>query len=689
MPSLSAMQVKKFLRAKPPFHMSRPISGKTAWSLKGERTKGKCMCGICGIVNFNATEPVDHHLVERMTSAQRHRGPDDDGYFVENNVGLGHRRLSIIDLSGGKQPIFNEDGSVVVVFNGEIYNFADLTAGLIARGHQFKTRSDTETIVHAYEEYGLDCMKDFRGMFAFAIWDRRRKRLLLVRDRVGIKPVYYYAGKDFFVFASEIKSLLQHPRVPREVDHEAVDLFLALRYVPGPRTMFKNIFKLQPGHWMAVEEGGIQIRKYWDLEYQERESPHAVEEFEHLLEESVRLRLISEVPLGVFLSGGLDSSAMLAMMSRITGGERVKTFSVGYESSGPLEAEVEEANEFAFAREAAAHFGAEHHEFRLNAGDFRDAIPTMVSHLDEPMADPSCIPLYFISKLARNYITVVLSGEGADETMAGYSLYRRLLALEKTVGRLGPLANAIPALAALPVGDRVRAYIRRAGSRLEDHYRGVVKGLSMDAQLALIGPGRFREAEQELDRVFGGYFSRVEKASTLNRMLYADAKVWLPEDLLLKADKMTMATAVELRVPFLDHKLVEFSATLPESLKISQNKGKWILREAMRNVLPPSIIHRSKKGFPSPAAAWFRVELRDFVRDTLLGSNAACRSFFDLQAIEDIVSRQEKGKLSGFQEVWSLLVFEFWHNQFIDDFRSAHVSKEIPVEVDVLSSRGA
>jgi asparagine synthase (glutamine-hydrolysing) len=647
------------------------------------------MCGICGIVNFNSDHPVDRSLVERMNSAQAHRGPDDDGYFIENNVGLGHRRLSIIDLSGGKQPIFNEDGSVAVIFNGEIYNFADLTKNLIAQGHQFKTRSDTETIVHSYEQYGDECMRDFRGMFAFALWDRKRRRLLLVRDRLGIKPVYYYAGPDFFVFASEIKSLLEHPAVPREVDPQAVDLYLALRYVPGPRTMFKNIFKLQPGHWLAVENGRVEIRKYWDLEYQERERPDAVGEFERLLEESVRLRLISEVPLGVFLSGGLDSSAMLAMMSRITGGERVKTFSVGYESSGPLQAEVEEANEFTFAREAAAHFGAEHHEFRLNARDFRNAIPTMVSHLDEPMADPSCIPLYFISKLARNYITVVLSGEGADETMAGYSLYQRVLALEKAVRRLGPLAPAIPALAALPVGERVRAYIRRAGSRLEDHYRGVVKGLSMETQLALIGPGRFRESEQELDEVFGAYFSRVKKASTLNRMLYADAKVWLPEDLLLKADKMTMATAVELRVPFLDHKLVEFAATLPEPLKISHNKGKWILRQAMGTVLPPSIIHRSKKGFPSPAAAWFRVELRDFVRDTLLGRNAACRKFFDSQAIEGIVSRQEKGKFSGFQEVWSLLVFEFWHKRFIENFSSAHVTRDTPVEVDVLSGRGA
>src|SRR5437762_904817 len=304
----SATRVKPFSKAKHLFLTFRRTSGKTASSSKKESTKEKYMCGICGIVNFNATEPVDHFLVERMTSAQAHRGPDDCGYFVEHNVGLGHRRLSIIDLSGGKQPMFNEDGSVVVVFNGEIYNFADLTGALIARGHRFTTRSDTETIVHAYEEYGVECMKDFRGMFAFAIWDRRQKRLLLVRDRLGIKPVYYYAGKDFFVFGSEIKSLLEHPRVPREVDRQSLDLFLALRYVPGPRTMFKNIFKLQPGHWLTVDPNGVRITKYWDLNYDSRRNID-LEEFQHLLEESVRLRLIAEVPLGVFLSGGIDSTA--------------------------------------------------------------------------------------------------------------------------------------------------------------------------------------------------------------------------------------------------------------------------------------------------------------------------------------------------------------------------------------------
>jgi len=649
------------------------------------------MCGICGIVNFNGTNPVDRGLLERMTSAQAHRGPDDYGYFVENNVGLGHRRLSIIDLSGGKQPIFNEDGSVVVVFNGEIYNYADLTADLLAKGHRFATRSDTETIVHAYEEYGDACMRDFRGMFAFAIWDRRRKRLLLVRDRLGIKPLYYYAGKDYFVFASEIKSLLHHPGAPREVDHQALDLYLALRYVPGPRTMFKNIFKLQPGHWISVDETGMKVGRYWDLQYNgvpqghpaalSRAERERLEEFRQLLEESVKLRLIAEVPLGVFLSGGLDSSAMLAMMSKITGGERVKTFSVGYEASGPAKAEIDDVNEFSFAREAAAHFGADHHEFRMTADDFRNAIPIMVSHLEEPMADPTCIPLYFISKLARNYITVVLSGEGADETMAGYTLYRKTLALEKMRSRTGPLASAFLALAHLPLSDRVRGYLRRAGKSIEDHYRGMVKGVPLETRLALTGADRVQESNNRMDEIFGAYYSEVADTSALNRMLYVDAKIWLPEDLLLKADKMTMATAVELRVPFLDHKLVEYIAGLPDNMKVRERQGKWILRQVMAKELPPSILRRKKKGFPIPADMWLRLELRDFVRDTLLPRDSACKQFFDPQAVDEVVHLQEKGKYSGYQEVWSLLVFEFWHKQFIEECVTLQTGKQSATDV--------
>jgi asparagine synthase (glutamine-hydrolysing) len=656
------------------------------------------MCGICGIVNFSATDPVDPRLVERMSWAQAHRGPDDHGYFIEQNVGLGHRRLSIIDLSGGKQPIFNEDGSVAVVFNGEIYNYADLTRDLVARGHRFATRSDTETIVHAYEEYGVDCMFEFRGMFAFAVWDRRRKRLFLVRDRLGIKPVYYYAGPSFFVFASEIKALLQHPAVPREVDRQALDLYLALRYVPGPKTVFKDIFKLQPGHWMTVDAGGVRLGKYWDLEYDtvpdaaRHSDIDLIREFRHLLEESVRLRLIAEVPLGVFLSGGLDSSSMLAMMSRITGGERVKTFSVGYDASGPAGSEIEAANEFSYARQVAAHFGADHHEFRMTAGDFRNAIPVMVSHLDEPMADPTCVPLYFISKLARSYITVVLSGEGADETMAGYTLYRKILTLDKMRYGMGPLASAFPLLAKLPLSNRLRGYLRRAGTEIEDHYRGVVKGLALETRLALTGVERVLKCNAELDEIFGAYFKNVARVSPLNRMLYADAKVWLPEDLLLKADKMTMATAVELRVPFLDHKLVEYAAGLPDNLKVRDSQGKWILRQAMGTVLPPSILHRTKKGFPMPAQAWFRYELRDFVRDTLLARDSACLEFFDQEAIKQIVNMQEQGRLTGYQEVWSLLVFEFWHKQFIRESvpsARALVDRPYSVGVDAFAGHGA
>jgi asparagine synthase (glutamine-hydrolysing) len=630
------------------------------------------MCGICGIVNFNATHRVDDATIWKMTAAQTHRGPDAVGYFLDNNIALGHCRLSIIDQSGGSQPMFNEDGSVAVVFNGEIYNYADLTHELIAKGHRFRTRSDTETIVHSYEEYGEQCMQDFRGMFAFAVWDRRRKRLLLVRDRLGVKPLYYYAGTDFFIFASEIKALLEHPGVLSEVDPQALDVYLALRYVPGPGTMFKNIYKLQPGHSLVLEKGRIVTAKYWDIAYTaDTHDPmpaddELTERFRRLLEESVRLRLIAEVPLGVFLSGGLDSTTVLAMVSRIRRGEPVKTFSVGYEAVGAGRKEVESANEFFFARQAAAHFGADHHEFRMSARDFEGAMPAVIAHLDEPMADATCLPLYFLSRLARNYVTVVLSGEGADETLAGYTLYRRILALDRLRQGAGPLAAALPQAAHLPVGNRVRSYLRRAGSRLEHHYRGVVQGIPLEVRRALTGADRLRGAEGLLDGLFGTYFSHVATTSTLNRMLYADAKVWLPEDLLLKADKMSMAAAIELRVPFLDHKLVEFSAALPDSWKIRNNVGKWILKQAAERDVPSAIVHRRKKGFPIPAGAWFRSDLRDFVRETLLARTAACKTFFDPRAVEEIVTLQQTRRTCGYQEVWSLLVFELWHRRFIE-----------------------
>jgi asparagine synthase (glutamine-hydrolysing) len=604
-------------------------------------------------------------VIDRMTEALAHRGPDDDGFFVEGQVGIGFRRLSIIDLSGGRQPIFNEDRSAAIVFNGEIYNYRDLAAELAAAGHTFKTRSDTETILHAYEEYGEDCVHHLRGMFAFAIWDRRKRRLLLARDRLGVKPLYYYRSNRFFAFASEIKALLEIPSIPREVDPDALDLYLSLRYVPGPRTMFKNIFRLQPGHVLVMDETGVRTRKYWDINYsaQGTHSPqHILETFDERLEESVRMRLIAEVPLGVFLSGGLDSSAILALMSKVAGGDRVKTFSVGYEASGAKE---EEANEFEYARLATNAFAAEHHEYRLSPQEFEDFVPNLVWHLDEPLADPSSIPLYFISKLARDHITVVLSGEGADEVLAGYGVYRRMLAIDQ-VHRSLPAGLFAPWLARLAPTEALRHYARMCGQPLEARYRGVSRGFGAESKQRLVGEDRTKHSEQQLRELFDGYFKAVDKASPLNRMLYVDAKVWLPDDLLMKADKMTMANGLELRVPFLDHKLVEFAAMLPDDWKLGGKGGKTLLRQAMRGVLPNAIIDRPKKGFPLPIASWLRGPLRQFTRENLLARHAACGRYLNSSAVTRIINEHEHGRVDRSQEVWALLVFEFWHRHFID-----------------------
>ncbi|MBI3895003.1 MAG: asparagine synthase (glutamine-hydrolyzing) [Acidobacteria bacterium] len=626
------------------------------------------MCGICGIVNFDKEERIDAELLERMTNTLAHRGPDDAGYFLDGNVGLGHRRLSIIDLSGGKQPIFNEDGSAVIVFNGEIYNYADLTPPLVSQGHTFRTRCDTEVILHSYEQYGSQCVQQLRGMFAFAIWDRHNEQLFLARDRLGVKPIYFYQGAGFFAFASEIKALLELPSARCALDPEAFDLYLSLRYVPGPRTMFQGIYKLQPGHFLLFNRSGVRIQRYWDVPYDPHPRPRAwsdtVEEFEQLLEESVRLRLMAEVPLGVFLSGGLDSSTILAVMSKITQGERIKTFSVGY-GGGAAE---EKSNEFYYANLAATAFRAEHHEFRVNAQDFADFIPELVWHLDEPLADPSCIPLYFISKLARNYITVVLSGEGADELLGGYYIYRKMLALERIYRSFAPLpALLAPRLAHLMPGEARRSYLKMAGLPLESRYKGVSRGFRPELKGRLLSDGKARDPEEKLREHFLPYFRQVEGRSPLDRMLYADTKIWLPDDILLKADKMTMANALELRVPFLDHKLVEFCAGLPTKFKLHGFQDKFLLRQAMGKVLPKPILERPKKGFPVPTGEWLRIPMREFAHDVLLSPNSACRTYLNSSVLEGMVLEHENGRVNREQEIWTLLIFEFWHRLFLEN----------------------
>jgi asparagine synthase (glutamine-hydrolysing) len=632
------------------------------------------MCAISGIVNLDPGKPVDPAVLDRMTDIMSHRGPDGRGTFIDGNAGLGHRRLSIIDLAGGAQPMFNEDRSVVTVFNGEIYNYADLTGELVSRGHRFITHCDTETIVHAYEEYGDSCVDRFRGMFAIALWDTKRKRLLLVRDRLGIKPVYYYEGQGFLAFASEIKALLEIPGVPCEVDPDALSLYASLRYVPGPRTMFRHIFKLQPGHLLTLDKHGTSIRKYWDVEFHPRyeSERELLASFDSLLTESVRLRLMAEVPLGVFLSGGVDSSSILAVMSELRRAEGINTFSVGYEEISGKEAE---SNEFEYARMAADAFGAKHHECRIGPRDVQDILPQIVWHLDEPLADPSCVPLYFVSRAAKEDITVVLSGEGADEILSGYSIYRRMLQMENLYrcgGRL--LSPFAAAFRSFVPGERTRAAFDSINIPLEERYRGVSRAFRSGMKRRLL-PWNVDQGEKNLAELFESCFQSAGRTSTLNRMLYVDTHIWLPDDLLLKADKMTMANQLELRVPFLDHRVVEFCSRLPQNSKLSGKTGKVLLRQLMKDRLPSPILSRGKKGFPVPTATWLRGELRGWVHDTLLSSSSAVREYMNPDVVKQVVREHEEGRINREQELWTLLVFETWHRTFAG--RGAHPARRM------------
>jgi asparagine synthase (glutamine-hydrolysing) len=623
------------------------------------------MCGISGIVNLDPGNPVSAQTLARMSRSLAHRGPNGQGEFLDHNVGLAHRRLSIIDLAGGAQPMYNEDESVVTVFNGEIYNFGDLTARLLARGHRFRTRSDTEAIVHAWEEFGESSVDHFRGMFAIALWDRKARKLFLARDRLGVKPLYYYQGPGIFAFASEIKALLEIPSVPREVDLDALSLYMSLRYVPGPRTMFRNIFKLQPGHTLTLDHRGVTIRRYWDLQYgSSNESEEAqLEALDRVLTESVQLRLIAEVPLGVFLSGGLDSTAILATMSELRQSKNIDTFSVGYRELSGAEAE---SNEFEFARMAATAFGSNHHECRIGPEDFSNVLPDLVWHLDEPLADPTCVPLYFIARAARERITVVLSGEGADEAFGGYSIYQRMLELENfsRYGRRffrGMAALARPLLG----GERPRLVADSIGVPLEKRYRGVARAFAPDIKRELLPWSASRYADADLSSVFESCFHAAGAVSPLDRMLYVDTHIWLPDDLLLKADKMTMAHALELRVPFLDHRLLEFAATLPAASKRRGGSGKVLLRRLMAKKLPEPIINRTKKGFPVPLESWLRGPLHDWTRDTLLGAGSAVGSYMDTAVVRRIVDEHRQGVMKRDRELWTLLVFELWHRKFM------------------------
>ena len=625
------------------------------------------MCGIVGI--YSSAERVTHDELRRMNATITHRGPDDEGYLIDGPVGLAMRRLSIIDLAGGHQPISNEDGTCSIVYNGEIYNHRELRSDLERRGHRFRTHSDTEVIVHQYEETGRECPHAFNGMFGFAIWDAGRQVLLLARDRLGIKPLYYYWDGRTLVFGSELKAVLASPRVPRELEPESVWNYLSFRYTPAPMTMWRGVHKLPPGHTLRldVRAGTLDIERYWDIRYDDAAPPADpaadLAHFSSLFSDAVERRLIADVPVGILLSGGLDSSAVAAAVSEVHNA-RLSTFSVAFEEGGRY-------NETGWAREVAAHLGTDHHEIVIGYREFSEFLPDFVWHTDEPLADPASIPLFYLSRLAAGRVKVVLSGEGADEVLAGYNF-------EQIVGQWERLAR----FQRLPQWLR-QALPRAAGAALgrtallERLDRGNVPVVEYNRTHLPYMSKVFSHAEKralwpdapdfpDADGILRGYYERARTRDPLHQLLYAYCQDWLVEDLLMKADKMTMANSLELRVPFLDYRLVEWLASRPSSLKVGRGgegrlETKHLLRRFAATRLPASILDRPKLGFPVPLESWMRGELGRTARLLLLGDDSRIATWFDRNVLADVVRQGTTASDSaGTQRLWVLLVLELW-----------------------------
>jgi asparagine synthase (glutamine-hydrolysing) len=629
------------------------------------------MCGISGIVAADRLQADERVRAQSMRDVLTHRGPDGAGLHVDEQAALGHRRLSIVDLAGGHQPLANEDGSIWVTYNGEIYNHADVRPVLELAGHKYRTKSDTETIVHAYEEWGDDCVHRFRGMFAFALWDAPKKRLLLVRDRLGVKPLYWALVNNRLLFASEIKALLESGLIEARPNERVISEVLATRYTSNTDTMFQGIHKLLPGHRLVFENGRVTITQYWDVpldgpdpELERLPERDLVARFAALLQESVRLRLMSDVPFGMFLSGGIDSSAVAALMTREMD-RPVETFSVAFADRAFSELE--------YARQVARAVGAHGHEIVIDDGDFFRALPRLVWHEDEPIAHPSSVPLHFVSALARQHVKVVLTGEGSDELLAGYGKYPRSLLNWKAGGiyqRLVPAAvrTSIASSIVPRLPSRVGRYAQRSflatprepAAMFFDTFAGVPLHLQRELLAAPVVAGA-NTYGPSLD-----YFTSSRAGNgVLNALLYTDMKTYLVE-LLMKQDQMSMSTSVESRVPFLDHVLVEFAARLPERLKLERFTTKRILRQAMQGVIPDSVLSRPKMGFPVPFAQWVRGPWNGVMRDVLLDRRTRERGLINTASVEALLDAHRAGARAGGDAIWALVNLELWYRTFID-----------------------
>lgn len=633
------------------------------------------MCGINGIAfSSKSGRRVDADSLMRMRDIIAHRGPDDVGMFIDGAVGIGHRRLSIVDVATGHQPMTNEDSSLHITYNGEIYNHADFRATLEAKGHVYHTHCDTETILHLYEEYGDACVNYLRGMFAFAIWDQRKRELFIARDRLGVKPLYYvHADDGSFYFGSEIKTLLEAGAIKPEVNFHALPDYLANHGTSNDETLFVGVKRLQPGHTLKWHDGKLQINEYWDVSFAsdgaegKRKDSEVIAEWGDLFRTSVRLRLMADVPLGMFLSGGIDSSAIAAVMSGMVD-EPIKTFSVAFAER--------EANELAYARLVAKQFKTNHHEVVVSPTEFFATLPQMVWHEDEPLAHPSSVALYFVSRLAARHVKVVLTGEGSDELLGGYERYY------KTVHNLRfgsiyhrfmpkPLERIIDErIRALPVSSKARHKLRRTfvciPADIESLYFDNFAVFTRAMQQELLEEKtRQRTGPIEPYRDMLNYFQTSDAHSLLNRMLYTDIKTYLHE-LLMKQDQMSMAASIESRVPFLDHKLVEFTGRLPQRLKLRHGwTAKYVLRSAMKDVLPREILERKKMGFPVPIGKWFRGEFRSIIDEYVLGSRTADRGIFNRDYVRNLIARHQAGENHS-ERLWALVNFEMWQRRFFD-----------------------
>jgi asparagine synthase (glutamine-hydrolysing) len=626
------------------------------------------MCGICGIYEYRGRGAVDESVLADMLEVIRHRGPDGGGAHVDVGLGIGARRLSIIDLPGGKQPMTNEDGSVVVVFNGEIYNYRELAARLRQQGHTLATASDTEVIVHLYEELGDEFVHELRGMFAIAVWDARRRRLFLARDRLGIKPLYYADSGTRLVFGSEIKAILMHPDIVRRPSMDALAHYLSLKYVPAPETMFSGIVALPPGHTMTCDENGIRTARYWDLSFAGAEDAKTseaeqAERLEYLLRDAVESHLVSDVPFGAFLSGGLDSSTIVALMSSFLDSP-VKTFSVGFEGEGAG------LSELPYARLVAEHYETDHHEVLVRAEDFSGLAEKIVWHLDQPIADEAAVANYMVAELASGHVKMVLTGEGGDELFGGYARH----AGERLAGVAGVLPSsmrrvAVGAASRLP-GLR-RPKIALYALSLDDETARLTNWFPLfnEEMLADLLSERVKQGVdgRTARNVFADHLGQTDATDSLSRLLYVDTKLWLPDDLLARGDKTSMAASLEARVPLLDHKLVEFAASLPSSLKVRRLTRKYLLKKVAAAWLPPEIVTRKKQGFPIPISLWFRNEAHTFVRDNLSSGAVARRGLFDPRYVERILDEHDRGFADHGSLIWGLLGVELWYRLFIDE----------------------